>query len=179
MPARLVALDDRHQILVDKPVLLIGRHPECDIQLESTKVSRQHCCLAYAASQLVVRDLDSTNGIRVNGQRLAESKLSHGDQLTIGNFNFRVVWEDQPGLEASSGPAQPRSLQQPAGGGEYMMGAGPMPLPPENLMSCEMPVPLIDHAPLPVTDKDPPLPRPARTRAEAEKDASPNRRRDP
>lgn len=179
MPARLVALDDRHQIMVDKPVLLIGRHPECDIQLESTKVSRQHCCLAYSASALVVRDLDSTNGIRINGNRVAEGKLVHGDQLTIGNFNFRVVWEDQPGLEVGA-IAGARPMQMAArAGGEHSASPRQMPLPPENLLSCEMPVPLLDHAPLPVTDKDPPLPKPARPRAEAEKEASPNRRQDP
>jgi predicted component of type VI protein secretion system len=175
MPARLVAVDDRHQILVDKPILLVGRHPECDIQLESTKVSRQHCCLAYAAAHLVVRDLDSTNGIRINGQRVAEGRLSHGDQLTIGNFNFKVIWEDQPGLEpgAHSGPPPAPIPMVALAGAEHTMGSRPVPL--ENLMSCEMPVPLVDHGQLPVTDKDPPLPKAPRTRAEAEKGASPNR----
>ena len=172
MPARLVALDDRHQILVDKPILLVGRHPECDIQLESTKVSRQHCCLAYASAYLVVRDLDSTNGIRVNGQRVAESKLSHGDELTIGNFNFKVVWEDQPGREAGASPSGPPIYAPPApapaqAGPEHTVGARPVAL--DNLMSCEMPVPLIEPVPLPVTDKDPPLPKPARPRSEAER----------
>jgi predicted component of type VI protein secretion system len=171
MPARLVALDDKHQILVDKPIILVGRHPECDIQLESSKVSRQHCCLAYASAHLVVRDLDSTNGIRVNGQRVAEGKLSHGDQLTIGNFNFKVVWEDQPGRDSgvqSGPPIYAPPLPAPAQAGpEHTMGSRPVAL--DNLVSCEMPVPLADPGPLPVTDKDPPLSKPARPRNEADK----------
>src|SRR5947207_620866 len=52
MPARLVALDPPADggpslsIVVDKPVLLVGRDAECDVQLKSSKVSRRHCCLA-------------------------------------------------------------------------------------------------------------------------------------
>src|SRR5436190_357747 len=57
MPAQLVALNDGPSILVDKPILLVGRHPECDIQIDSRKISRRHCCIAQVHDYLVVRDL--------------------------------------------------------------------------------------------------------------------------
>lgn len=93
MPAQLLALTDGPSILLDKPILLLGRHPECDIQLNSRKVSRRHCCIAQVRDYLVVRDLGSTNGVRINGNRVLEGKLKAGDELTVGNFKYQVCWE--------------------------------------------------------------------------------------
>src|SRR3954470_14941435 len=93
MPAQLLALTDGPSILLDKPILLIGRHPECDIQLNSRKVSRRHCCIAQVRDYLVVRDLGSTNGVRINGDRVLEGRLKAGDELTVGNFKYQVSWE--------------------------------------------------------------------------------------
>lgn len=90
MPAQLLALTDGPSILLDKPIMLLGRHAECDLQLNSRKVSRRHCCVAVVKDFLVVRDLGSTNGIRINGERVAEGKLKSGDELTIGNFRYQV-----------------------------------------------------------------------------------------
>ena len=71
-------------------ILLFGRHEECDVQLNSKKVSRRHCVVAQVNDTLVVRDLGSTNGVRVNGERVAEGKLKPGDELQIGNFKYQV-----------------------------------------------------------------------------------------
>jgi hypothetical protein len=100
MPAQLMALTDGPSILLDKPILLMGRHPECDIQLNSRKVSRRHCCIAQVHDYLVIRDLGSTNGIRINGNRVLEGKLNSGDELTIGNFKYQICW-DMPGEPAA------------------------------------------------------------------------------
>src|SRR5476651_1297327 len=93
VPAQLLALTDGPSILLDKPILLLGRHPECDIQLNSRKVSRRHCCIAQVSDYLVVRDLGSTNGVRINGNRVLEGKLKEGDELTVGNFKYQICWE--------------------------------------------------------------------------------------
>src|SRR5216684_8484941 len=93
MPPELVALSEGPSILLDKPVLLIGRHPECDIQIDSRKVSRRHCCVAQVSDYLVVRDLGSTNGVRINGVRVSEGRLNAGDELTIGNHRYHVAWD--------------------------------------------------------------------------------------
>ena len=106
MPAQLVALNDGPNILIDKPILLLGRHPECDIQIDSRKISRRHCCIAQVDDYLVVRDLDSTNGIRINGVRVLEGKLRTGDELTVGNTRYRVSWEEAVGRPARV-PAPP------------------------------------------------------------------------
>ena len=90
MPAHLLSLTDGPSVQIDKPILLFGRHEECDVQLNSKKVSRRHCCVAQVNDYLVVRDLGSTNGVRINGQRVVEGKLVPGDELQIGNFKYQV-----------------------------------------------------------------------------------------
>lgn len=104
MPAHLLALTDGPSVLVDKPILLFGRHEECDVQLNSKKVSRRHCCVAQVNDYLVVRDLGSTNGVRINGTRVVEGKLTPGDELQIGNFKYQVCGDV---LGRSVGPPPP------------------------------------------------------------------------
>jgi predicted component of type VI protein secretion system len=92
MPPQLVALTEGPNIPLDKPIVLMGRHQECDVQLGSRKVSRKHCCMAQVNDYLVIRDLGSTNGIRINGVRVLEGVLRPGDELTIGNQRYQVMW---------------------------------------------------------------------------------------
>src|SRR5215470_1986654 len=104
MPAQLLALTDGPSIVLDKPIVLLGRHPECDIQIDSRKVSRRHCCIAQVNDYLVVRDLASTNGVRINGVRVVEGRLQAGDEVTIGGFRYQVRWDSLPGLVAAPQP---------------------------------------------------------------------------
>src|SRR5438445_3257971 len=109
MPAQLVALTEGPSILIDKAILLLGRHPECDVQIDSRKISRKHCCIAQVNEYLLVRDLASTNGVRINGIRVMEGQLVAGDELTIGNHRYRVSWEEEkPPLRASPATVKPR-----------------------------------------------------------------------
>jgi predicted component of type VI protein secretion system len=94
MPGQLVSLSESPNILLDKPILILGRHPECDVQLNSRKISRRHCCIAQVSDSLLVRDLGSTNGIRINGSRVLEGRLKNGDELTVGNFRFTLNLDD-------------------------------------------------------------------------------------
>ena len=90
MRPQLIALGEGPDILLEKQIMLFGRHPECDVQLNSRKISRRHCCVAQIQTFLIARDLGSTNGIRLNGQRMNEARLNDGDELTIGDFRYRV-----------------------------------------------------------------------------------------
>src|SRR5262245_13861728 len=107
-PAQLKALTGGSNIRLDKPILLFGRHPECDIQLESRKISRRHCCIAQVHNYLVVRDLGSTNGVRINGVRVLEGKLKGGDELMIGGCRYQVCWDVLAGRPAAAAPPAPR-----------------------------------------------------------------------
>jgi predicted component of type VI protein secretion system len=137
MPAQLLALDDGPSILLDKPILLLGRHPECDIQIDSRKISRRHCCIAQVSDYLVVRDLGSTNGIRINGTRVVEGRLEAGDELTLGNNRYKVKWDNVP-----SAPKMPPAEQRPTVR-ESSLVAG---AEDELLESCDDPVPLDEPA---------------------------------
>src|SRR5215470_9996056 len=101
MSAQLVSLDSGPSIFVDKPILLVGRHPECDVLIDSRKVSRRHCCIAQVGDHLVVRDLGSTNGIRINGVRVLEGRLKPDDELTIAGHSYRVSWDLLPAAKES------------------------------------------------------------------------------
>ncbi len=87
---QLIALTEGPNIPLDKPIVLIGRHQECDIQIPSRKISRRHCCIAQVNNHLVVRDLGSTNGIRVNGVKIVEGNLEADDELMIGNMRYQL-----------------------------------------------------------------------------------------
>jgi predicted component of type VI protein secretion system len=92
MPCRLVALDEGPDIPVDRLNLVVGRHPQCDARLDSIRVSRRHCCLSEDkdSGEVVVRDLGSTNGIRINGQRVEAGRLRPGDELSIAHIRYRL-----------------------------------------------------------------------------------------
>jgi len=122
MPPQLVALTEGPSILLDKPIILIGRHQECDIQIPSRKISRRHCCIAQVNDHLVVRDLCSTNGIRINGVRVQEGNLNTGDELTIGNFKYQLRLTDQgeqPMPAPPQGEAKPGIRQDPPGSNPF------------------------------------------------------------
>lgn len=77
-------------ITVDHPLVLVGRHPQCDARLDSLRVSRRHCILTEDGGEVVVRDLGSTNGIRINGQRVERGRLRPGDEISIAHIRYRL-----------------------------------------------------------------------------------------
>ena len=129
---QLVALSEGINIPLEKPIILIGRHQECDIQIPSRKISRRHCCIALVTDHLVIRDLGSTNGIRINGVKVVEGNLRPDDELTIGNMRYQVRWggEAEHTLAASAKNgikvSRPSPKRQPNPDESYEQ---PMPLP--------------------------------------------------
>jgi predicted component of type VI protein secretion system len=124
----LAALSDGPNIPLDKPIVLIGRHQECDIQIPSRKISRRHCCVALVHDHLVVRDLGSTNGIRINGIKVVEGNLQANDELMIGNIRYQVKWTDGEAAPAKTNGAKsapPKEMSRP----HVESREEPMPLP--------------------------------------------------
>jgi FHA domain len=70
--------------------LVIGRHPSCDVVVGDETVSRRHAQLTFRDGGWILRDLDSTNGTRLNGQYVGRCRLRPGDQLGLGNQLLRV-----------------------------------------------------------------------------------------
>lgn len=90
MPARLIALAGGTDIVVDSALVLVGRHPGCDVRLDSCQVSRIHCCLTRVSDEIFVRDLASTNGTKINGRRAESGRLRAGDELSIAHLRYRM-----------------------------------------------------------------------------------------
>lgn len=72
--------------------ILIGRAANCDLRIDAPGVSSRHCELTFAGDMWHVEDLNSKNGIRVNGKLIKGRMLIPGDELQIaGNQRFRLL----------------------------------------------------------------------------------------
>lgn len=78
------------QVKLTKPVIVIGRHPACDLRIPGDYVSRFHCKLTARGNRLHMEDLQSRNGTFHNGRRVLETDVSSGEQITIGPVMFRA-----------------------------------------------------------------------------------------
>ena len=105
MVARLIPIvaGAAEAIPLRRPILLVGRHPECDARIDLPQVSRRHCCLAIAYGRTSIRDLGSRHGVRVNGRAVEESQLFPGDEIAIGHLIYRFE-------EPAEGPAPTRPV---------------------------------------------------------------------
>src|SRR5262249_30785335 len=92
-----VPLEGGTPIEVVKELTLVGRREDCDVRLEHKSVSKLHCVIVKTDGLLFLRDLGSTNGTRVNGQRVRRAALLPNDQLNIASYKFRVhLGPDEP-----------------------------------------------------------------------------------
>jgi hypothetical protein len=63
---------------------VIGRLPQCEISIDDPSVSRRHARVFREGSTWQVEDLDSTNGVKLNGAAVGRASLTHGDELQLG-----------------------------------------------------------------------------------------------
>jgi hypothetical protein len=70
--------------------LLVGRHPSCDVILPGATVSRYHARLTFRDGHWILRDLESTNGTRVNGASVGRCEVLPGDQIRIGEHELLI-----------------------------------------------------------------------------------------
>ena len=99
MIAQLIPQSGGAPVVIDRDVTVVGRQREhCDLVLDEKSVSKVHCILVKTDGLLFVRDLDSTNGTKVNGQRIMRGALLPGDKLSFANEKYRVhLGPDEPG----------------------------------------------------------------------------------
>jgi pSer/pThr/pTyr-binding forkhead associated (FHA) protein len=87
--------------------LVIGRGTECDLVLEEPGLSRRHAIIESLPEGLFLRDLGSANGSHLNGARVRDAVLKHGDQIVLDSVRFLVQAIDQ--LDMPAVPVQPAS----------------------------------------------------------------------
>lgn len=90
MKAQLIPLDGGPSIDIVRDITLVGRKDFCDLCVPDQSISKTHCVIVKTDGLLLVRDLASTNGTKVNGQRIRRAALLPGDQFQVAGFKFRV-----------------------------------------------------------------------------------------
>jgi predicted nucleic acid-binding Zn-ribbon protein len=84
----------------------IGRAAGCELQIDSGSVSRHHALVVVGPRETIIEDLNSTNGVLVNGRKVSRQPLSDGDAVTIGEVQFRYLARPIP-HPAEPKPAEP------------------------------------------------------------------------
>jgi transcriptional regulator with GAF, ATPase, and Fis domain len=84
----------------------IGREPTNQLWAGDALLSRRHCCLIRAGSEVRIRDLQSRNGTRVNGVPVAEQVLQHGDEVSLGLSLFVFVEDELAADTVHSNPVE-------------------------------------------------------------------------
>ena len=108
MIAQLIPVDGTPPVTLNRSLTIVGRKAGlCDLVIDSTSISKIHCAVAKTDGLLFIRDLGSTNGTKVNGQRVTRGALLPGDELSFANVKFRVHLGPSP--QPSSDQTQPLS----------------------------------------------------------------------
>ncbi len=83
---------------------LIGRNPTTDITLLDEGISREHAIVARddESGEYTLEDLQSTNGTKVNGERVRSASLQHGDEIEIGHTKFKFLLNEEPEAPAAA-----------------------------------------------------------------------------
>ena len=91
------------EVVISKDQTVIGRDPQCDLVIASSKVSRKHCRIDVAANKATVTDLGSRKGIFVNGQKVPTAALKAGDRVLVGPLGLIVEIDGDRGAAVPEG----------------------------------------------------------------------------
>jgi pSer/pThr/pTyr-binding forkhead associated (FHA) protein len=140
MEIRLVVEQGRRRVLpLPQRVVTLGRSRRCTVRLAAARVSRSHCRMyRVKPGFVVVEDLHSTNGTRLNGDRLTGLQVVRpGDRLKVGPFAFVVEYELTPAaleaLRKFDRAARRLREQVRLNGAEPLPQGGPEPVHPTRL----------------------------------------------
>ena len=101
MLAQLIPVKGGPPVTLTRTVTVVGRSRRlCDLTLLHGSVSKMHCILVKTDGLIFMRDLGSTNGTRVNGQRVLRGALLPGDQISFAGTTFQVHLGPDPRLSA-------------------------------------------------------------------------------
>lgn len=132
MKAELVPTNGDPPLPIVKDVTVVGRHRCCDLQIDRNSLSKRHCVLVRTDGLLVVRDLATTNGTKVNGQRIRWAALLPNDKITLGGYKCRVYLgpDDAPAPSERQGQRHARVNAPPAEMGSPLVASQDVGFPP-------------------------------------------------
>jgi hypothetical protein len=88
-PSRALLVSDGKSFVIDRPRAVIGRSQRCDYVLSDPNVSRRHFELQLRGPDWYLVDLESTNGVVLNGRKVSTSRLKPGDEIVVGTSSLR------------------------------------------------------------------------------------------
>lgn len=98
-----------HELNVERTT--VGRVEDNTFQIADPSVSSHHCEILLKGSDVLIRDLNSTNGSYINGEKIAETILKPGQTLRLGQVELRL---EVPGMPATAAPAAAPASTAPA-----------------------------------------------------------------
>lgn len=131
--------------------MVLGRTTGVDFQLEDQSVSRRHVELVVGDEGVLLRDLGSGNGTKVNGEKVTEKTLEHGDTITIGKTTLRFVDEVAALRKEREADEAPPAESAQGDGAEGAEAAGEGEAPSEGEGSAQGPKTGTIRAPGPLT----------------------------
>ncbi len=90
---------------IDRDEVIIGRLPENAVPVPAKAVSSRHCAVIRDGRKFTIKDLDSTNGTRLNGVTIQEYQLSPKDIITIGDVDIQLDGDDIEGITSTPAAA--------------------------------------------------------------------------
>lgn len=113
----LVPVGGGDSIPLIRPLLTVGRRDSCDICMRYPNISGLHCELSFREGYWFIRDLNSTNGVKVNGARVQEKLLYPNDEISIGKRLYTIEYEMPAGkiVEREEEDVFSQSLLEKAG----------------------------------------------------------------
>ncbi|MGH7200487.1 MAG: FHA domain-containing protein [Planctomycetaceae bacterium] len=91
MRAQLIPVNGGPPITITRDITVVGRKQGvCDLVIDRGSISKMHCLIVKTDGLLFIRDLGSTNGTKVNGQRVIRGALLPSDELAFAGVKFRV-----------------------------------------------------------------------------------------
>lgn len=121
MKAELVPENGDPPIPIERDVTVVGRRDYCDIVIPHRSLSKRHCVFVKTDGLLVIRDLATTNGTKVKGQKVRWAALLPDDRISLGGYKVRIYLgpDDMPSpsdqyaarTRAAGRPAPPASAR--------------------------------------------------------------------
>lgn len=97
--ARLVCVSSNFaglEAVISKPLVIVGRTPDNDIVINHRSVSRHHAQVIEENGRFTIMDMQSANGVRVNGEEYGKVELRRGDLIDLGHVRLRFVAPGEP-----------------------------------------------------------------------------------
>jgi pSer/pThr/pTyr-binding forkhead associated (FHA) protein len=111
MKAELIPENGDPPVPIVRDLTLVGRREDCDVVIQHPGISKRHCVLVKTDGLLVIRDLATTNGTKVKGQRVRWAALLPDDRISLGGYKLRVYL----GSDEMLAPSEQRHARLGAG----------------------------------------------------------------